>query len=172
MRRLSPSIVAALLTFTIGVAAATLWWFEHYEPSLEAEVPTGWRAVHAGPFTFSVPPDMRQDEEAKGTDALVWVFYREGIHLEVQYGMAGDPARAPLKHYREEKVFIDGREGKRFSGELDEALALKEPETYYTGVWFKQTENEVGSDAFIMVGCKDKEALETAREIIKSVRFE
>lgn len=192
MRRTSFRLIAGLITFAIGISAAT--YFIHRRPleiappalsgtpSISQRVPPSeiappedWRKVELKDFSFYIPPDLIE-RKVRGTDSEVWLFRSKRISLTIDYGAyAGECASLDRPGYREEKAAVDGRAAKicayRRSDEYDATYPEKDREYFaaisFLDVWGGDSGARLKFDA----ACVDSSTQETAKRIFQTIRF-
>lgn len=183
IKRLTPKLFVALLTFIIGVGVALLWVALHFRslrtPSVlevpnstkieEVSSPEGWRTlVVEGKVTLQVPPDMRPSELIGDSLSHREAYSNRDINITIIYGEP-DPCDTP-RHllerptYHESIVDIGGRNA------LIGIDRYYQPKAIITSVCLLNTDDSV-MQLRALVFCKDDRALETAQTIFKSIRF-
>jgi hypothetical protein len=192
MRRTSFRLIVGLITFAIGISAAT-YFINHRPreipppavpsaPSISQPVtpsgiaiPSGWRKVELKDFSFYIPSDMKE-RKVRGTDSEIWEFRSKGITLSIDYGVfSPECASLDRPEYREERVVVDGRAAKvcayRRSDKYDATYPEKDRE-YFTAINFPDVwGGDSGSRLTFDAACLDSSTQETAKRIFQTIKF-
>jgi hypothetical protein len=173
MKRMSFGIVMALVTFALGVAAAS-WFIPHPSsstPTRKAAAPS-WVTEELWGFSISVPPGMRR-RDMRGTDSSIREYRDSSLLLQVTYGMTGDLPfdlmESKQPDYREEVVVIHGRKA-RWCTFRDAGLFGGKGNLYVAEMYFIEPGDRPRPIFF--VACDSQAGLEIAKQIFRTVEFE
>jgi hypothetical protein len=113
MKHLSFRLLIAVITFTLGIAASTLWAMNYFslinkpvmlassEPQpltqMAGDIPTGWRKVDMeGNASFDIPPGLK--EERMDLSSLYRSFRNESMKIVALYNRRGAGATCTVQN--------------------------------------------------------------------------
>ena len=175
MRKLSMAVAASLLTFLIGVSVVTFMVVRGDRPlsSLaQPQVPEGWHAVDArGLFKFYLPGSMRLTSDMMSEESA-WgsTFSDDKVKLYAEYSSWNESYApeylAKQFEYQEEATTIDGKRGR--------IQSWRWAEPPFGSAYEAEVRifDEKGRMLVRMYAeCKDRQGVEIAKQIFRTVEF-
>ncbi len=177
MKRLFYTLIG-LLTFILGGYVAAVWLTHTNVRAIRhdsIDIPRNWKKVELGHFSFSIPPDMR-DEEVKGIDSAVWQYRSGGMMLMIDYGMYSNSIESykGQPDYREEWFLIGGRRAKICTFQLDESHMNTEEDRnfpFISAAYFPEVGEGSAAKLSMWVSANGAVEQESAKKIFQSVEF-
>jgi hypothetical protein len=171
-------ILVGLLTFILGGYLAAVWLTRTNVRVIRhdsAGVPRNWKTVELSDFSFSLPPDMR-DEEVKGIDSAVWQYRNDGMILTIDYGMYSNSLESYKSQpgHHEEWFLIGGKRAKICTFQLDESFmntAEDRDFSFISAAYFPEVRESSVAKLSIWVNAKGTGEQEAAKKIFQSVEF-
>jgi hypothetical protein len=171
-------IFVGLLTFILGGYLVAVWLTHTNVRAINrayAEVPPGWKKVELSDFSFSMPPDMR-DNEVKGIDSAVWQYRNGGMILTADYGMYSNSLESYKGQpgYGEEWFLIGGKRAKVCTFQLDESFMNTTEDrefSFISAAYFPEVSEGAATKLSIWVSARGAGEQEAAKKILQSVEF-
>ena len=184
MKKLTLRFFIALLTFAIGVTAATLWALGYFHKEVQVErelsnaapayVPQGWQEVNMdGIVTFYLPTDLKQMiyDGCPGR-----TFYNQHMQFSFFYGSCssgtcGVHAGHEINGLRLSQIMIDGRSATLANMDKRKFdLVENGPEVQSIDICIPKSVDD-GANIAITAEYKDQQDLENINRIINSIKF-
>jgi hypothetical protein len=177
MRKKAIYLIIAILTFVIGIAASTIWYFSYrlpVQPPAQLSVPQGWKKVKLlSQISFAIPPDMLE-RNVQGTDLAIWEHRNNNMLLTVYYGHTAPDFNSlpnPIYEYREEMLELNGKKAKVLTFRLDDSLVNtfgNGDSKYLSAVYIPGD----GDNLSMWVNCKSQAEQDVAKKIFQTISFQ
>jgi len=183
IKKLTPRLVIALLTFATGVALTLLWVASRFRPVItprvpeasdtsksgEVSLPEGWKTLEIkGAVVLQVPSDMEPSRLIGDSPSHREAYSNKDINITIVYGDP-DPCVTPpfLLERTSYHEFVVDIYGKKAKLGIDR---FYQPEHIRVHLCFLNLDDK-GMQLRALVFCKDERALEITQMIFNSIRF-
>lgn len=170
MKRISKPAALAVMVFSLnGIASHAVSAAEKPAASQPGAVPAEWaRHAQGGKFSFRTPAEIKE-EKVQGIDSLVGQWRGAGVSIGSDYGWYSDPMtnRGQPKYIRTD-VVVDGKEAYVVTFERPESKEFP----FTVGIHFPNVTGDKKIRLTIYIQCKDAAAMELARKIVHTVKFD
>ena len=154
---------------------------------VKKENPKDWRKIEEEFFSFSIPSTMKKND-VRGIDSIVLEFENDEINLGIEYGDYSGDLNFIRQNYENqiEQAKIDGENvvivscdlskpnvsGVMMTKNAQTESVIKAEKNYFVGVSFPNRMKAFGQTAISFEAtCKNLEAREAAKIILRSIKF-